>query len=189
MARVRDIQLEEMQGEARETFVRFVEDYGPFLNQVHVFAHRPPILRHVMGLLLELKQEAVLPARDLEIALVTVSEINRCTYCVGHHAPRLVELGLPTLTADVILEADVPGFSDRDRLVRDFAVAVSNQPGRIPEALFDRLRSIYDEGQIVELTCRIALCGFFNRVVEALAIEPEVEELLDDTPVAAESTT
>ena len=64
MARVRDIAIEEVPEAVRPVYQRFASDYGPFLNQVKVFAHRPPALKHIMGLLLELSDEAVLPKRS-----------------------------------------------------------------------------------------------------------------------------
>ena len=82
MARVRDIGIEEVAEELRETYSRFSNEYGPFANQVKVFAQRPPALRHIMGLLLDLKEDAFLPKRYLEIALVVVSRLNECDYCV-----------------------------------------------------------------------------------------------------------
>ncbi len=63
--------------------------------------------------------------------------------------------------------------------MRDFAVAVTTRPNRMGDALFDALRAHFDEAQIVELTLRIALCGFFNRFNDALAIEIEDGALTD----------
>ncbi|MCS5608416.1 MAG: carboxymuconolactone decarboxylase family protein, partial [Alphaproteobacteria bacterium] len=94
MPRVREIEIDEVPADAQPIYRRFAIEYGPFLNQVKIFAHRPPALRHIMGLLLELADEAVLPKRYLEIALVVVSKLNDCEYCVAHHAPRLMDLGL-----------------------------------------------------------------------------------------------
>ena len=55
-----------------------------------------------MGLLLDFADEQILPKRYLEIALVVVSKINECTYCVAHHTPRLVEQGLtPEAVANI----------------------------------------------------------------------------------------
>jgi len=73
MARVRDIEANELAPEARAIYERYAQEYGPFLNQVRVFAHRPPALKHIMGLLLDFADEAILDKRYLEIALVTVS--------------------------------------------------------------------------------------------------------------------
>ena len=41
--------------------------------------------------------------------------------------------------------------------------------------MFDRLRAEFTEAEIVELTLRIALCGFFNRFNDALMLEIEPE--------------
>jgi uncharacterized peroxidase-related enzyme len=181
MARVRDVEIDEVPGDVRPIYRRYHEEYGPFLNQVKVFAHRPPALKHIMGLLLDLADEALLPKRYLEIALVVVSKLNECTYCVAHHAPRLTEQGLsPEMVAN-ILEPDCPGLDEVDRLVRDYAVQVTETPQYIRDAIFEELKKHFTEEQIVELTLRIALCGFFNRFNDALQIGIEdgvVEEML-----------
>ena len=181
MARVRDIDIDEVPEEIRPIYQRFAEDYGPFLNQVKVFAHRPPAVRHIQGLLLELADEALLPKRYLEIALVAVSKLNECTYCVAHHTPRLVEQGLAPETVAGILQPDCPGLDEIERLVRDYAVQVTNQPQTIRDAIFNDLKQHFSEEQIVELTLRIALCGFFNRFNDALRIDMEdgvIEDML-----------
>lgn len=173
MARVRDVDIDEVPEDLRPIYRRFSRDYGPFLNQVKVFAHRPPALKHIMGLLLDLNDEAVLPKRYLEIALVVVSKLNECSYCVAHHTPRLVEQGLPPEVTARILDEDVEGLDDVDRLVRDFAVQVTTRPQTIRNAMFEKLRRHFSEAQIVELTLRTALCGFFNRFNDALQIATE----------------
>jgi alkylhydroperoxidase family enzyme len=66
---------------------------------------------------------------------------------------------------------DHPEFDDTDRLVVEYTVAVTNNPQRIGDALFTRLRARFSEAEIVELTLRIALCGFFNRFNDALQID------------------
>jgi AhpD family alkylhydroperoxidase len=68
--------------------------YGAFENQAGVMAHRLPIFKNVWNLLIELSEEAALPKRYLELCLVTVSLLNRCTYCVSHHAPKLIVQGI-----------------------------------------------------------------------------------------------
>ena len=173
MARVRDIQLEEVRADVRPIYERFVRDYGPFMNQVKVFAHRPPALKHIMGLLLDLYDEKLLPKRYLEIALVVVSKLNECTYCVSHHTPRLVDHGFSPNAVAHILDPEVEGFDAIDLLVRDYAVQVTTNPQRIRDRVFVELRKHFSEEQIVELTLRTALCGFFNRFNDALMIDIE----------------
>lgn len=179
MARVRNIEADELAPDAREVYERYAREYGPFLNQVRVFAHRPPALKHIMGLLLDFADEAVLDKRYLEIALVTVSTLNACRYCVAHHAPRAIAHGLSAEAVENITQESVPSFDDVDHLVRDYAVAVTNEWNTVRDAMFDRLRTHFSEEQIVELTLRIALCGFFNRFNDVLQIDMEGGVLQD----------
>lgn len=173
MARVRDVDIHELPKDVQPIYQKFAADYGPFLNQVKVFAHRPPAVKHIMGLLLELADEQILPKRYLEIALVVVSKINECTYCVAHHTPRLIEQGLSADAVANILEPEIDGFDEVDMLVRDYAVQVTTKPQYMRDKIFDDLKKHFTEEQIIELTLRTALCGFFNRFNDALQIGME----------------
>lgn len=181
MARVRNIEAHEVAADLQSIYRKYGKEYGPFMNQVRVFAHRPVILRHMMSMLLEMADETVVQKRHLEIALVTVSKINECRYCVAHHAPRLIENGLSPETVAQILNPKCPGLDPVDRLIRDYAIQVTTESKRVSDSMFLRLRAEFTDSQIVELTFRIALCGFYNRFNESLQIEIEdgvVEDLL-----------
>jgi uncharacterized peroxidase-related enzyme len=188
MARVRDIAISEVPDDVKPVYERFAGEYGRFLNQVKVFAHRPTAVKHLMGMLLDFKEETILPVRYLEIALVVVSKLNECRYCVAHHTPRLVEQGLAAETIANILEDDCPGLDAIDRLVRDYAVAVTEKPQYIRDKMFEDLRRHFTEEQIVELTLRTALCGFFNRFNDALMIEMEEGVVADMLAMGGKET-
>jgi uncharacterized peroxidase-related enzyme len=176
MARVRSIPSTELAPDLADIYERFAAGYGPFRNQVAVFAHVPAALRHLMSMLMELRAAGTLPKRYLELAIVTVSKLNDCEYCVTHHKPFLAVEGVSPEGADRVLDyADHPEFDDVDRLVVEYTIAAWNDPHRLRDRLFERLRQHFSEAQIVELTLRITLCGFFNKFNDALQIEEEVE--------------
>lgn len=148
--------------------------YGSFENQAGVMAQRPPIFKHVWSLLVDLADEAVLSKRHLELALVTVSLLNKCTYCVSHHAPKLAIQGVSEEGAERLLDyKDHPELDDLDKLVVEYAIAVTNNWNKTRDEIFERLRSHFSEPQIVELTWRIALCGAFNRFNDILQFDIE----------------
>ena len=180
MARVKYLEKSDVNEELRWIYDKY-EGYGRFMNQVRVFAHRPVLLKHLMGMLLEMAEEPIVDKRHIEIALVAVSKLNECRYCVAHHVPRLLDTGLKAETASRILDEDCPGLTELDRLVRDYAVQVTLDSKKVSEDLFAKLQSFYTEAQIVDLTCRITMCGFFNRFNEALRIDMEdgvIEDLM-----------
>lgn len=63
-------------------------------------------------------------------------------------------------------------FEERDRAALAWAKAMTLQPGQIPDELFGRLSEFWSEGEIVEITAMAGLFNYFNRVAEALQIEP-----------------
>src|SRR3546814_6940456 len=129
-----------------------------------------------MSLLLELRQAKTLPNGYLELAIVVVSKLNECDYCVTHHKPFLAVEGISPAGVDRLLEyQDHPELDAVDKLVVEYAIAAWNTPNRLRDAMFERLREHFSEAQIVELTLRITLCGFFNKFNDALQIEEEAE--------------
>jgi AhpD family alkylhydroperoxidase len=136
-----------------------------------VAAHCPQQLIQIDALMRSFAAHGTMPRRYIEIAVVTVSRLNECRHCVGRHATRLYETGLPHEIIEHILEADCPGLDEKDRLVRDYARQVSEESSKMRDVIFEKLHAYFDEPQIVELTMRIGLAGFFNRFNNALQID------------------
>ncbi len=178
MARVRNIPSSELPPAIADVYERFADSYGPFRNQCAVFAHVPAALDHLMSLLMELKAQGNVRRRYIEIAIVVTSQLNKCEYCVTHHRPMLEVEGLSHEGIDRLLAyEDHPELDEVDRLVVEYTSLVTTNAGRIRDNVFERLRRHFSEAQIVELTLRIALCGFFNRFNDALQIDEEAEAL------------
>ena len=178
MARVKDIEVNEASEEIRSIYEKFIDTYGPFANQAKVFAHRPIIFKHMMSMLMEMADKPIIDKRYLEIAIVSVSAVNRCDYCVAHHAPNLISEGLSEITIDNILEDDCPGLNRLDLLVRDYALQITKDHNRVQDKQFEELRKYFSEEQMVELTFRITLCTFFNKFNDVMQLEMEDNQLL-----------
>jgi AhpD family alkylhydroperoxidase len=155
--------------------------YGDFEHQAGVMAHRPAIFKHVWGMLTELADEALLPKRYLELCLLTASLLNKCNYCVSHHAPKLAVAGVSESGAARLLDYhDHPELDATDKLVVEYAIAVTNDWNRTPEDIFMRLKAHFTQAQIVEMTWRTALCGASNRFNDILQIDLEPEAVVRD---------
>lgn len=186
MARVSDVLSSALPPQIAETYETFAGSYGPFRDQVAVFAHVPSAVEHLMGMLIELKRIKGVPWRYIELAIVVTSKLNDCHYCVAHHTPELVVQGISAEGIETLLEYEThPELDAVDRLVVEYTIAVTNTPQRIRDAMFERLRAHFSEAQIVELTMRIALCGFFNRFNDAMMIDGDAgsaaNEVTDQT--------
>jgi AhpD family alkylhydroperoxidase len=146
--------------------------YGDFADQAGAMAHRMPVFEKTWGLLIELAENRGLPARYLELALVTVSLLNECKYCVSHHSPKLEIEGVTEQGARELLNyKDHPELDEVDKLVVEYAIAVTTRWNQTRDEIFTRLREHFSESQLIELTWRIALCGAFNRFNDILQLE------------------
>lgn len=162
-------------------------------------ANSPTVFRHVFGQLLELKATSPVDARHFELAIVTVSALNRCRYCVAHHAPLAGAAGATAVQLDEIAGLALqpwddswdfphrPGWEETDSLVVDLAWfvvwsgiaphAFGTHP-RVVQALrrrlLARLHQHFSARQIEELAWRIAQCVAFNWHNELFELDLEV---------------
>ncbi len=66
-----------------------------------------------------------------------------------------------------------PRFSEMERAALEYAEAMTITGQRVGDELFARLRSFFDEGQIVELTAAVALENFRSKFNVPLGVESQ----------------
>ncbi len=62
-------------------------------------------------------------------------------------------------------------FSEKELVALELADRMTEGGHAVSDELWDRLKSHYDDGQIVELACSIGLFNYFNRINDALRME------------------
>ncbi len=159
-------------------------------------ANSPIVFRHIWGGLLEIKKSSPVAARHFELAIVVVSSLNRCRFCVAHHVPlaeaagtsaaqlaALRGLTLGPLPADHAFPPRA-GFDADESLVIDLAYFLvwagtwANLNDVDPRAvqtlrrrLYARLAERFSPRQIEELVWRITQCVAFNWHNEFLELD------------------
>lgn len=66
------------------------------------------------------------------------------------------------------IETLEPGW----RAALDYADAIHRSGHDVTDELYGRLRAVWDEGQIVEITLVIGMTEYFNRFNDSLRVEP-----------------
>lgn len=64
-------------------------------------------------------------------------------------------------------------FSEREKLVLEYADAMTQTPVEVPDTLFARLREKFSEAQMVELTATLAWENYRARFDHAFGVEAE----------------
>jgi alkylhydroperoxidase family enzyme len=63
-------------------------------------------------------------------------------------------------------------FSEPEKAALAYAQQLTLDAHAIDDRMFERLRASYDEGEIVEISAMAGLFNYFNRVNDALQMEP-----------------
>jgi uncharacterized peroxidase-related enzyme len=152
---------------------------GPslFPSQIEMLAHTPGILKGLTEVYRWFAREGTVARKHHELAIVVVSNLNRCTYCVSHHTPFALESGATAAQVAAIRDGSWRErrelFDDAEWAVCEWAAHVTLAPWQDAGAIVARLRTHFTEAQIVELTARAALCSFWNKFNDALELDLE----------------
>ena len=63
-------------------------------------------------------------------------------------------------------------FTDAEKVALEYARQLTLDAHQVSDELFGRLRQHYDEGEIVEISAMAGIFNYFNRVNDALHMEP-----------------
>ncbi len=73
---------------------------------------------------------------------------------------------------NALLDFENGPFDEKEKAALAYAQQLTLDAHRIDDALFARLQQHYDEGEIVEISAMAGLFNYFNRVNDALQMEP-----------------
>jgi uncharacterized peroxidase-related enzyme len=118
---------------------------------------------------------APLSAAQAELLALIVSATNGCGYCVAHHGPRLAAaLGDEALARAVALDYRMANLAARDRVLLDYAVALTCEPSERKLEDVERVREYgFDDDAILKATEITGLYNHVNRVVSGLGVTLE----------------
>lgn len=139
-------------------------------------APAPAVLDALFGLVRAVMDDpAPLSRAQAEAIAVAVSSLNGCVYCLGHHGPRLARaLGDEALARAVARDYRTADLTARDRVLLDYAVALSCEPAERTEDDVARLREYgFDDEAIVRAAAVASLFDMVNRLIAGLGVELE----------------
>jgi alkylhydroperoxidase family enzyme len=73
---------------------------------------------------------------------------------------------------NALLDFENGPFDEKEKAALAYAKQLTLDAHGIDDALFARLRQHYDEGEIVEISAMAGMFNYFNRVNDALQMEP-----------------
>jgi 4-carboxymuconolactone decarboxylase len=141
------------------------------LEPLRMYAHIPRLL-NAYGRLEQAESKLnILTPRMRALAELKSATTVRCEYCIDLGSQIAREWGITD--EELLSMADYRNascFSDVDKLIMDYATAISRTPVEVSDQLFDALRTHFDTAQLVGLTHVITLGNLRARFNIALGI-------------------
>lgn len=105
------------------------------------------------------------------LAQVRVSQINGCAFCNDLNGAAALERGVaPAKLAALAGWEQSAAFDEREKAVLAYAEAATDSARRVDDACFARLRALFDEQAVLELTALIAFQNMSSKFNAALAL-------------------
>jgi AhpD family alkylhydroperoxidase len=149
--------------------------YGRTLEPTGIVAHHRPLLVGYGALALASERYANSVERRLkELAMLRAAQLIGCEWCLDFGSKLARDSGVPEAQMRELSRwRESTRFDQLERIVLEYAEAMTRTPVEVSDELFERLRARFDERQIVELTIAIALENLYSRSNWALGIESE----------------
>jgi AhpD family alkylhydroperoxidase len=149
--------------------------YGRELEPTTIIAHHRPLLAGLGAL--SLADERFSHAVDdhlKHLARLRAAQVIGCEWCLDFGSYLAQKAGgSETKLRELSMWRESDQFDALERLVIEYAEAMTRTPVEVPDELFARLREHFDERQIVELTMVVALENLYSRFNWSLGIEGE----------------
>jgi alkylhydroperoxidase family enzyme len=146
---------------------------GRDVEPVGVYAHAPSLLVGYGAFEQATGRQHRVDERLKVLAETKAAAVVNCEFCCDIASGLALDAGVTERQLLALARyRESEEFSPLERLVLDYAVAISSTPARVGEELFARLREHFDARQMVELTNVIALENMRARFNSAFDMLP-----------------
>ncbi len=172
MPRIAPISAAQASDEARAAFERMESIYGQQLEPVTVAAHSDAILKGYLDFERAFHGARKLDRRLRDLATLKVASIIGCAFCLDIGSSESLRHGVSAEQVMALHDYGTPAsFSDLERRVLDFAVAMTATPDMMTDETFDAVREHLTDEQMVELTAAVAWENYRSRFNHAMGMK------------------
>jgi alkylhydroperoxidase family enzyme len=146
--------------------------FGQVMDPMRVMAHHPTILVGAAAMETASQRATLVSSRLKHLAEMRAGMIAGCEWCLDFGSALSPEMGVTETDLRELPTYELSDhFNEIEKLVLDYATAMSRSPVEVSDQLFDELSRHLDEAQLVELTSIIALESYRARFNWAFGLE------------------
>jgi uncharacterized peroxidase-related enzyme len=187
MSIVKLLASDEVPSEVRELFRRVEAEYGFVPNILKAMAHCPELVTTFVPFWGTVYRSPTIGSKLRALSALGTASAQKCEYCMAHMTVSARRAGY---SPDQIAAVG-PGhrmtelFDEREAAVVEYADALTLHPKEVPGELKTKLRKLFSDAELVNITVAVALYNLTSRFLNGL--EVDVEALFEGARPAATS--
>ena len=137
---------------------------------MQIWSLQPALGTAAMRLVDAAYNKSILPVGVREAARMRIAQLNDCTVCLTFRADKVKAQGLSEEFYCAVGQPDESGFSEQERLAVEYAERFALDHTSIDDECIDRLRRVFTDPEILDLTICVSAFLGLGRTLRALGI-------------------
>ena len=172
MAKIPYVEREKASPEIKALYDQVQSKLGLVPNVVKAMANSPVLLQGFIPFLGAALGPSAVDAPLKELAIITTSKLNGCSYCTAHHTVAGKKAGLSIEKINALPDPDSSLLDDKEKAVVRFAKEVTEDVAASDESI-NQLRKYFNDSQIAELTMVIGVFNVLTRFADTFKVDLE----------------
>ncbi|MDA2919425.1 carboxymuconolactone decarboxylase family protein [Desulfobacterota bacterium AH_259_B03_O07] len=172
MAKIPYVEREDAPENIQGMYDALQKKFGVVPNVIKAMANSPELMSGFMPFLGAALGPSKVSGDIKELAILTTSKLNGCSYCTAHHTAAGKRAGL---TDEKIAAADDPdsdALDDKEKAVVRYSAELAKNVAASDEAL-NELRKHFDDAEIAEITLVAGVFHVLTRFADTFKVELE----------------
>jgi AhpD family alkylhydroperoxidase len=143
-----------------------IEEDITVTQRIDYTARSPKLFKKLLDLSMALSQDSTIEPEIHHLVQLRASQLNGCGFCVDMHAKEARLHGERELRLHhVVIWRESTLFSPRERAALAWTEALTQLgPEGVPDALYDKVRTQFDEKELSDLSFAVATINAWNRM-------------------------
>jgi uncharacterized peroxidase-related enzyme len=180
MAWIRVVDEADAEGKLQEYYDQIKRVRGKVAHIMKVHSLNPEAMKKHLELYVAIMfGPSGLSREQRELIATVVSSVNRCDYCVHHHAEALHFYWKDRAKLQLLIRDPTQvKLPKKEEIMLEYAVKLTKNPASVSESDIHHLRSVgFSDEEILQINLITSYFNFVNRVAEGLGVEFTAEEV------------
>lgn len=172
MAKIQYVEKDSAPDNIKAVYEQLEGKFGVVPNVLKGMANSPELFMGFMPFLGAALGPSKVDGATKELAILTTTKLNGCSYCTAHHTAAGKRAGLTDEKISAIPDENSPAFDDREKAVVRYSKELAQNVAASQESL-DEMRKHFDDGQIAEINMVNGVFHVLTRFADTFKVELE----------------